>query len=70
MYTQTGSSGGSDGEKSTCNAGDLGWEDPLEKGMVTHSSISAAKSHGQRSLEATVHEMAKNRTNQLIGPSN
>ena len=23
------------------NAGDLGWEDPLEKGMATHSSILA-----------------------------
>ena len=32
----------------------LGWEDPLEKGMATHSSILAPprkKSHGQRSLE-------------------
>ena len=41
--------GCSDGKESTCNAGDLGlipllgrslcWEDPLEKGMSTHSSI-------------------------------
>ena len=33
----------SDGKTSTCNAGDLvqslGWEDPLEKKMATHSSI-------------------------------
>ena len=28
----------------------LGREDPLEKGMATHSSILAGKSHGQRSL--------------------
>ena len=28
----------------------LGWEDPLEKGMATHSSILAWKIHGQRSL--------------------
>ena len=28
----------------------LGWEDPLEKGMVTYSSIMPGKSHGQRSL--------------------
>ena len=29
----------------------LGWEDPLEKEMATHSSILALeKSHGQRSL--------------------
>ena len=35
--------GGSDGKESACNAGDLGLilgrEDPLEKGMATHSSI-------------------------------
>ena len=28
----------------------LGQEDPLEKGMTTHSNILAWKSHGQRSL--------------------
>ena len=28
----------------------LGWEDPLEKEMTTHSSILAGESHGQRSL--------------------
>ena len=28
----------------------LGWEDPLEKEMATHSSIVAENSHGQRSL--------------------
>ena len=36
-----------------CNAGDiplLGWEDPLEEGMETHSSILAGESHGQRRL--------------------
>ena len=43
--------GGSDGKQSACNIGDpglipgsgrsLGQEDPLEKGMVTHSSILA-----------------------------
>ena len=40
-----GFSGGSDGKGSACNAGNLGsllgWEDPLEKGMATHSSILA-----------------------------
>ena len=36
---------------SSCNAvWSLGWEDPLEKGMATHSSILAWKIHGQRSL--------------------
>ena len=36
------------------NAGEVGLipgqEDPLEKGMVTHSGILAWQSHGQRSL--------------------
>ena len=35
----------SDSKESTCNAGDagsiLGWEDPLEEGIATHSSIPA-----------------------------
>ena len=30
-------------EESACNAGDLGQEDPLERGMATHSSILAWK---------------------------
>ena len=33
--------GGSAGRESACNAGDLGWEDPLEKGTATHFSILA-----------------------------
>ena len=37
--------GVSDGKESACNAGDLGltlgWEDPLEEGMATHSRILA-----------------------------
>ena len=36
-------SGGSDGKESACNSGNtvqsLGQEDPLEKGIATHSSI-------------------------------
>ena len=35
------------GKESTCSAGDmvqsLGWEDPLEKGKATHSSILACR---------------------------
>ena len=38
-------SGGSGGKESACNAGDLGsilgWEDPPDKGMATHSSVLA-----------------------------
>ena len=38
--------GGSDGKESAYNVGEtwvqfLGWEDPLEEGMATHSSILA-----------------------------
>ena len=33
--------GGSAGKESSHNAGDLGWEDLLEEGMATHSSILA-----------------------------
>ena len=32
---------GLDGKESTCNVEDLGWENTLEKGMATHSSILA-----------------------------
>ena len=32
---------GSAGKESACNAEDLGWEDPLQKGTATHSSILA-----------------------------
>ena len=28
----------------------LGWEDPLEEGLATHSSVLAWRIHGQRSL--------------------
>ena len=32
---------GSIDKGSTCNVGDLGWEDPLEKRKATHSNILA-----------------------------
>ena len=35
--------GGSIGKESACNEGDLGWEDLLEKGMATHSSLLASR---------------------------
>ena len=38
---EQGFPGGSDCKESACNVGDLGWEDPLEEGMATHSSILA-----------------------------
>jgi len=46
--------GGSDHKESACNAEDpgsiAGLEDPLEKGMSTHSSILAQKIPWKRSL--------------------
>ena len=41
IYLIRGFPSGSAGKESTCNVGDLGWEDPLEKGKATHSSILA-----------------------------
>ena len=43
--------------------GSLGWEDPLEEEMATHSSIFPRKSHGQRnlvgySLQRVRHDLA------------
>ena len=45
---------GSAGEESACRAGgwvqSLGWEDPLEKGMATHSVFWPGESHGPYNL--------------------
>ena len=41
----------------------LGWEDPLEEGMATHSSILAWKiSMDRGTFQAAVHGVAKNLT--------
>ena len=41
----------------------LGWEDPLEEGMATHSSILAWRIPKNRGAwRATAHGVAKNRT--------
>ena len=40
----------------------LGWEDPLEKGKATHSIFWPGEFHGQRSLQAMAHGVAKRRT--------
>ena len=58
--------GGPDGKESPCNVGDLGsipgWEDPLEKGMATHSSIPAWRIPMDRGAWwAIVRGVAKNR---------
>ena len=67
VLTCLGFPGSSDGKESACNVGDLGsnpgLEDPLEKGVATHSSILAGKFHGQRSLVGScVHGVTKSRT--------
>ena len=58
---------GSDDRESACNVGDLGsilgWEDPLEKGMATHSSILAWRIPMDRGAwRTTVHGVAKSLT--------
>ena len=45
-------SGGSNGKESACNAEDLGWEDPLEKEVATHSTIPAWRAPGHRVAES------------------
>ena len=49
-YPIPGFPGGSVSKESACNAGDAGlipgWEDPLKKGMATHSSTLAWKVPG------------------------
>ena len=41
----------------------LGWEDPLEEGMVTHTSILAWRIPMNREAwQATVHGVAKSQT--------
>ena len=44
----------------------LGWEDPLEKGMATHSSVLAGESHGQRSGLQSEGLKESDMTEQLI----
>ena len=53
--------------KSAYSVGDLGlipdWEDPLEEGMATHSSILAWRIPTDRAAWwATIHGVAKSRT--------
>ena len=43
--------------------GSLGWEDPLEEGMATHSSLLAWRiPKGRGAWQATVHGVTKSRT--------
>ena len=48
--------GGSDGRESTCNAGDLGWQDPLEEGNGNPLEYSCLENPMDRGAWwATVH---------------
>ena len=50
-------------KKLTMIVGYLGWEDPLEEGMPTHSSILAWRIPRDREAwQATVHGLAKSWT--------
>ena len=40
----------------------LGGKDPLQKGMASHSRISAWEIHGQSSLAGTVHGVTESQT--------
>ena len=62
-----GSPDGAEGKEPTCSVGDLGlipgWEDPLEEGMATHSSILAWRIPMERGAwQATIHEVAMSQT--------
>ena len=66
-YYQWGFHGDSDGKESACNVGDrvrsLHWEDTLEEGMATHSSILAWRIPMDRGArQAAVRGVAKSRT--------
>ena len=60
--------GSSAGKGYACNAGDrgarsLGWEDPMEEGMATHSSILAwSVPMDREDWQATVRGFAKSQT--------
>ena len=63
--------GGSDGKESTCNVEtwvqSLCWEDPLEEGMATHSSILAWRIPMDREAWwATVHGAAESDTTKRL----
>ena len=54
-----GFSGGSVSKDSTCNWEDLGWEDPLEEGMATHSSIPWRIPMDREAWQTTLKEVTK-----------
>ena len=64
VFTLPGFPGGADSKESAWDVGDLGlilgWEDPLEEGVATHSSILAWRIPMDRGAwQATVHRVTK-----------
>ena len=59
--------GGTDSKETACSEGELGsipgWEDPLEEGMATQSSLLAWRIPTDRGAwQATVHGVVKSQT--------
>ena len=50
------------GKNPTCNAGDLGWENLLEKGTATHSVFLPEESMDRGAWQATVNGVTKSQT--------
>ena len=60
-------SDGSDSKEPACNEGALGWEDPLEEGMGTHSSIPVWRILVDTGAwQATVHGVAESDTTERL----
>ena len=60
VYIYKGFLGGSEGKESTCNTGDLSWEDPLEQNLAAHTSILNWRILMDRGAwRATVHGVTK-----------
>ena len=67
LWEIVGFPGGSDGKESASSAEDLGLipgqEDPLEKGIATHSSILVMKNSIDRGAwQSTIHGVTKSQT--------
>ena len=64
IFGDMGFSGGSDGQESTCNAGDTGFQNPLEEGIETHFSILAWRRipMDRGAWRVTVHGVTKSWT--------
>ena len=69
VFSKEGFRGGASGKEPTCQCRrhrDMGsilsQEDPLEEGIASHSSILALRREDKGTWQATVHRVAKSRT--------